>query len=362
MKITKIELLNFRNYKKIVFDNLEQLNIIIGDNGVGKTSILEAIYFCSIAKSFKSSNDLVLINNEFSHSKVKISIFDTNTKKLEIDLSELGKVTKINSVKKRKLSDFIFKYNVVLYSPDEIRLIKDSPVVRRNYFNIFLSQTNKYYLKLLNDYNKLIKLKNDYLKKTVNINDLYLDVLDSQLSVLGAQISDLRYKYIQKLNKYLKKNYKIFNKKSSFSIEYKSDFLFKTSDEIVTLLKSRRKKEIVLKNSSTGIHRDDYIFLYDGKVAKDFCSQGIQKSLILTLKFSEIDLLIEEYNIYPILLLDDLFSELDLTNRKKILRKINDKIQVFITTTDVNLIDKKLLTNAKVLKITGNGDVEDGRK
>ena len=361
MKITRIELLNFRNYEKIVFDDLAELNIIIGDNGVGKTSILEAIYFCSIAKSFKSNNDLVLINKDHNRAKVKVSIFNNNTKKLEVDLSEFGKITKINSIKKKKLSDFIFKYNVVLYSPDEIRLIKDSPVVRRNYFNISLSQTNKYYLKLLNDYNKLIKNKNDYLKKMININDLYLDVIDNQLALLGSQILDLRCKYVEKLNKYLKKNYKIFNNSSNFFIDYKSDFLYKTTEEIFDLLRKKRKKEVLLKSSSTGIHRDDYIFMYDEHVAKDFCSQGIQKSLILALKFSEVDLLIEEYSIYPILLLDDLFSELDLTNRKKIFKKISPKIQVYITTTDINLIEKKLLKNAKILQIYGNGDVKDGR-
>lgn len=361
MRISRIELLNFRNYKKMLLSDLENLNIIIGDNGVGKTSILEAIYFCSVTKSFKSNNDLVLINKESNSSKVKVILEDVNTKRLEITLSELGKITKINSVRKKKLSDFIFKYNVVLYSPDEIRLIKDSPLVRRNYFNISLSQTNKYYLKLLNNYNKLVKTKNDYLKKCSNINELYLDVIDNQLANFGNKISELRYNYITQLNKYLKKNYKIFNKINDFYIEYKSDFLFKSTEEIVELLKSKREKDILLKSCSIGVHRDDYVFLYANNLAKDFCSQGIQKSLILTLKFSECDLLIQRYDITPVLLLDDLFSELDLENRKKILKKINSNVQVFITTTDVNLLDKKLFTNAKIIEIFRNGEVENGR-
>ena len=137
MNITKIELLNFRNYKKKIFDNFSNLNIIIGKNGVGKTSVIEAIYLGSLAKSFKTSNEDSIINNDSSFFKIKIYYFDYGPKRnLEIYLDKNGKKTKINNKIQRKLSDFISQYRIILLSPDELKLIKSSPNTRRNYLNI----------------------------------------------------------------------------------------------------------------------------------------------------------------------------------------------------------------------------------
>ncbi len=355
MYVRKLELTNFRNYDKFKIDNLESINIIIGPNGVGKTSILESIYVCSLARSFKSNDDYVILKNDKDFSKIKIDL-ETDRKKLKIEytLTLKGKKTKINNNLKKRISDFISQYKVILFSPDELRIIKESPNTRRNYLNISLSQINKSYIKLLNDYNILIKNKNDYLKKVyINSNmDLnYLDILDIKIADIGYEICNIRKEYIEKLNKYIKRIFKKFKKDDDLIIKYESQFLDKKIDDIKKLLKKNRQNEMMLGLTKTGIHRDDIVFLHNGNNAKDFSSQGIQKLILLSLKMSELEVLINDYYETPILLLDDLFSELDLVNQNNILNNLNKNIQVFITTTDINNVKKSIVKKAKIIDL-----------
>ena len=161
MRVRKIELTNFRNYEKFKIEDLDNINIIIGNNGIGKTSILESIYVACTARTFKSNDEDVLINGGKEFFKIKIELENAGKiKKLDYTLTDKGKKTKINNNLKKKISDYIFQYKVILFSPDELRIIKESPNVRRSYLNVALSQINKSYVKLLKDYNVLIKNKN----------------------------------------------------------------------------------------------------------------------------------------------------------------------------------------------------------
>ncbi len=355
MNVTKLELTNFRNYKKLKLDDFKKINIIIGPNGVGKTSIIESIYVCSLARSFKSNDDYVILKNGESFSKIKLEL-NNNLKniKLEYTLTEAGKKTKINSTLKKRISDFISQYKVILFSPDELRIIKESPNTRRNYLNISLSQINKSYIKLLNNYNVLIRNKNDYLKKMYinsNMDSTYLDILDKKIAEFGSEICKIRSEYIDKLNKYIKKIFKRFKKDDEVSIRYDSQFSLKNEEEIIKLLKKTRNNELSLGLSKTGIHRDDIVFLHNGNNSKEFSSEGIQKLILLSLKMAELEVLINDYYEEPILLLDDLFSELDIVNQNSILNNLNKNIQVFITTTDINNVKKSMLRNAKVIDL-----------
>ena len=362
MHIRKIELTNFRNYDKLKIDNLENLNIIIGENGVGKTSIIESIYVCSLARSFKSNDDYVILKNEKLFSKIKIEVVsDLTEKKLEYTLTENGKKTKINNILKKRISDFISQYKVILFSPDELKIIKDTPNTRRNYLNISLSQINKSYIKLLNNYNTLIKNKNDYLKKMYvnsNIDETYLEILDSKISEIGYEISNIRSDYINKLNKYIRRIFKKFRKNDEVYIRYNSQFSDKSISEIRSLLVKNRKNEINLGLTKTGIHRDDIEFLFNDNNSKDFCSQGIQKLILLSLKLSELEVLINDYYEEPILLLDDLFSELDSENQNRVINILNKNIQVFITTTDINNIKPSMVRKSKVIEIVREGELK----
>lgn len=355
MYVRKLELTNFRNYDKFKLDDLDGLNIIIGENGVGKTSILESIYICSLARSFKGNEDKVIIKDNSVFSKIKIEIdVQDKVKKLDFTLTQSGKKTKINGNLKKRISDFISQYKVILFSPDEIKIIKDTPNTRRNYLNIGLSQINKSFIKVLNNYNVLIKNKNEYLKKVyVNSNmDLsYLDIIDMKIAEYGFEICRLRLDYIDKLNKYIKRIFHKFRKDDELFIRYNSQFLDKSVNEIFNLLKKNRTQEMALGLSKTGIHRDDIEFVHNGKNAREFSSQGIQKLILLSLKLSELEVLINDYYEEPILLLDDLFSELDSVNQNNILNNLNKNIQVFITTTDINNIKPSMVKRARVIEL-----------
>jgi len=355
MNITKIELTNFRNYKKLKLDNFSNLNILIGKNGIGKTSVLESIYFCSLARSFKTNNENLIIKNKEEFTISKIFLYDYPVKKIiELYLDEKGKKSKINGSLQKKLSNFIAQYRVILLSPDELKIIKSSPNTRRNYLNIELSQLNKEYIKLVNDYNILIKNKNEYLKKML-INRItderYLDIVDEKIVENGLKIYEYRKEYINQINEFITDIFKIFNKKDEVKIEYESDYNIEDKEKILKHLKKIRKKEIYLGMTSFGVHRDDIIFTYNGKNAKEFSSQGVQKLIILSMKLSEVKIFKKYYNIYPILLLDDLFSELDLSNRNKLFNSLDKDIQIFITTTDLNNINKKIINKSKVFDL-----------
>lgn len=355
MHIRKIELTNFRNYDKFKIDNLEDINVIIGANGIGKTSIIESIYVASTARSFKNNDENVMIKSNSDYFKIKVMIDDEiRTKQLEYLLTNNGKKTKINSRLKKKISDYIFQYKVVLFSPDELKIIKESPTVRRNYLNVNLSQINKTYIKLLNTYNVLIKNKNEYLKKLYingNLDERYLDILDLKIAEIGSQICLIRKEYIDKINKRIKKIFKKFKKNDEVYVDYQSQFLNKSNDEILLHLKKNRIYEETIGFTKTGVHRDDFVFLHNGKNAKEYSSQGLQKLILLSFKMAELEVLIDDYYEEPILLLDDLFSELDIINQNSIINNLNTKIQVFVTTTDINNVKPNLLKKAKIIDL-----------
>ena len=355
MHIRKIELTNFRNYDKFKIDNLEDINVIIGANGIGKTSIIESIYVASTARSFKNNDENVMIKSNSDYFKIKVLVDDEiRTKQLEYLLTNNGKKTKINSRLKKKISDYIFQYKVVLFSPDELKIIKESPTVRRNYLNVNLSQINKTYIKLLNTYNVLIKNKNEYLKKLYingNLDERYLDILDLKIAEIGSQICLIRKEYNDKINKRIKRIFKKFKKDDEVYVDYQSQFLNKSNDEILMNLKKNRIYEETIGFTKTGVHRDDFVFLHNGKNAKEYSSQGLQKLILLSFKMAELEVLIDDYYEEPILLLDDLFSELDIINQNSIINNLNTKIQVFVTTTDINNVKPNLLKKAKIIDL-----------
>ena len=352
MNIIKLELNNFRNYKKKIFNNFSNLNLIIGSNGIGKTSIIEAIYMGSLAKSFKTNNDFSIINVDSNYFKIKIQCYDYGIKKdLELFLDKNGKKTKINTKLQKRLSDFISQYRIIILSPDELKLVKSSPNTRRNYLNIQLSQLNKDYIYYLNNYNNLIKNKNDFLKKLMlngNLDTRYLDILDSKIVDEGLNIYNYRKKYLDSVNKYINDIFKNYKKNNTISVKYVSDFEINDKDKLLNILKKIRKKEINIGMTSFGIHRDDYEFIHNNNNAKEYSSQGLQKLIILSMKLAELNIFKKEYDIKPILLLDDLFSELDEKNRNNIFKSLGNDTQIFITTTDLKNINNSIKAKAKI--------------
>lgn len=354
MKISNLKLYNFRSYETLSLDFSNKQNIIIGENGSGKTNIVEAIYVLAITKSFRGTLDRIIIKNGTKETRIEGKVRDKINHKYELNLSENGKIVKIDDNRIAKLSNYISKINVVLFTPEDTNAIKDSPTVRRNMINIEISQLENGYLHLLNEYNKVLKQRNAFLK-LMYINKLaspdYLWILTEKMIDIGLEISKYRQKFIESINKYYDNIYYDITRQKGLRVSYVSSYKNKTKDDLMSKYRYYLDRDIVLGKTSIGPHHDDFIFSLRGNNLKDYGSEGEQKNAIVCFKLAEIELFIKEKGIYPILILDDLFSELDSKKINNILKKLNKNLQIFITTTDLKNINTKILNNCTVFSI-----------
>ena len=361
MEITSLRLLNFRNFDKLELNFSKNKNIIIGDNGMGKTNIVESIFVLALTKSFRTNDDDILLKNSSELYKIEGNIKSYFVNNYKIVYQDKIKVVKINNNKINKLSDYISNINVILFSINDLKLIKDTPSTRRKLINLEISQLYNCYITYLNYYNKILKQRNMYLKSLYkkNVNYDYLEIIDKQLIDYGIKICDIRKKFIDNVNNRLSNVYSDLGGFDNLNIFYKTDYDNKNLSELIDLYKFNIDKDIALGSTQIGVHRDDFIFSCMDKEIKNFASEGQQKNAIIAFKLVELEIFKEINNEYPILILDDLFSELDLKKIEKILNYINDSIQTFITTTDIKKINKKYLKNCKIFKLTTNGIEED---
>ncbi len=351
---------NYRNYDELILDFNDNLNIIIGDNAQGKTNLLESIYVLAVTKSFLSINDKNLIMFDSRYSLVKGSLNNnTSFDELEVLISEAGKIVKINKKEIKKLSDYISKLNVIIFSSDSIRIFKDSPMSRRKYFNIQISQINKIYLSNLSNYNLLLRQRNEFLK-IIDIhkkNDMdYLDVLDEKYINLSLNIYDYRKKYIDLVNKYIDNIFYSITGIKELKLVYSSNIDGFDKDLFKDKLRSNLNREIQYKSTFLGPNRDDYFFELGGKNLSLYGSQGQIRSAVLALKLAEVKLFTDVLSDTPILLLDDIFSELDITKRNNIVKYLSNEVQTIVTTTDIENIEEKIRKKANVYKIK-NGKI-----
>lgn len=364
MRIKKIYLKNYRNYDMLQLDFSPTLNIIIGDNAQGKTNLLEAIYVLAVTKSFLSINDrgLIKFNNRYSIIK-GILENKKKTDDLEIILNENGKVVQVNNKEIKKLSEYISKMNVVVFSAENIRMFKDSPSSRRKYFNIQISQINSKYLRVLNDYNVLLRQRNEFLKiidlhKKSDVD--YLEVLDDKYATLSLEVCNMRKKFINDINRYLDSAFLGITGSSGIKIRYISNVDFDSEEDVRQTLMQRIKnnlqKDIQYRMTFIGPHRDDFVFDLNGKNLSLYGSQGQIRSAMLALKLAEVNLFTDVVGDEPILLLDDIFSELDIDKKNNLLKKLDDSIQTIITTTDIENISENIRKKANIYKIE-NGKI-----
>ena len=362
MKIQHLKLLNFRNYEKLELEFSSNYNIIYGNNGVGKTNLIESIYVLALTKSFRGTVDKVLVMNNKDIARIEGSVWDKYNNKYKIIIKEDGKRVKINNTKIDKLSDYISKISVVLFNPDDLRFIKDSPSVRRKAINLEISQINNVYLKNLNMYNKLLKQRNSYLKTThinANSSSEYLDVLTSKLIDYGEKIYKSRKKYIDLLNERIGSIYNSICFIDDLKLEYLSDYKNFDKEKVVSKYKENLNRDVILGNTTLGIHHDDVRFKFMGYNIKDYGSEGQQKNAIIAYKLTELEIFYQVRGNYPILILDDLFSELDRFKINNILNLINKDVQTFITTTDIDKINKDILNSSKLFEVDSGCVRED---
>ena len=354
MYIKNISLINYRNYRQLNLKLGQNINIFIGDNAQGKTNILESIYYCGFAKSHKTNKDKELINCDYDKAYISLNIANKRLdKKIDINILKDGKkAIKINSIKINKIGELVGVFNVVMFSPEDLKIIKDSPGIRRKFLDMEISQLNKKYYYNLIQYNKILSERNSILRQQ-KIETFMLDIYDSQLSTYGELIIKERLKYIHKLNQQatiIHKDITCGKENAEFKYIGSIKELDDIKSALLMALGKNRQKDIDKKNTSVGPHRDDFMILINNMDAKIYGSQGQQRTAILTIKFASLNIIKEITGEYPVLLLDDVLSELDLTRKKYILRSIIG-IQTIITCTGTENLTNYLDNKTKVFKV-----------
>ena len=368
MIIKSLELSDFRNYDSLCINFDKGVNILYGDNAQGKTNILEAIYVSATTKSHKSSKDKDIINFEKEEAHIR-TYLEKEEIETRVDMHLRKSKTKgiaIDGVKIKKAAELLGLLNVVFFSPEDLSIIKNGPAERRRFIDMELCQLDNFYLYNLNNYNKIVNQRNKLLK------DLYfnptlkdtLSIWDSQLVSYGSKIIERRIQFIDQINSIIKDIHKnLSGGKEILRIEYEPNI---TIDNYEKELFYSQDKDIKLKQTTVGPHRDDISFMVkkeneDKEIdIRKYGSQGQQRTAALSLKLSEIELVRKVTKDTPVLLLDDVLSELDSNRQNYLLNSIGD-IQTIITCTGLDEFVNHRFEINKVFKVT-NGTVEEAVK
>ena len=359
MFIQKLELKNFRNYDRLAIDFRKPITILIGNNAQGKTSLIEGIYALSTTKSHRTAkpNQMIRFEQDFAKVEAVVAV-DDDEFELSLVLAKKGKTAKYNGVSVQKLTNFVGKLKTVFFAPEDLELIKGSPAGRRRFLDMDIGQIDSLYLYHLNVYNKLLKQRNELLKHFVesDMNQLQLEVLTTQLVEPLVYILNKRQWFLRELADHAKLvHHFITDGKEDISFEYhnstKVDSI--SAESLLQRFESMYAVDKRTRTTNIGAHRDDFSVFLSGINAHDFASQGQQRTSILSMRLAEIDLIYQETGIYPVLLLDDVLSELDENRQSKLLVCTNNKTQTFITTTSVSGIYQEILASADVFVVDG---------
>lgn len=341
MQVININYLNFRNLanSKLEFDS--RYNLFLGKNGQGKTSVLEAIYFAVSGKSFRTKNNKEIINYNKNSTGSLINYRDKNSvKSIGVKLDNSKKEYKLNK-KNVKYDEFLGRVNAISFIPDDINLILGSPSIRRSFFDYEISQGNEIYFNLLKDFDKVLKVRNRYLKEK-KLKDPMYEIYTDKFISLAIKISKRRQEYIKKLSILLNLNYrKLFDINSELKLVYKGvvdNFAREESEiekEFRQKLKELENNEKYRGHSLIGPQKDEYIFYLNNQDSKSYSSQGEKKSIIFSLKVAEIDMFIKEKGESPIFIIDDISSYFDSIRKESIINYFkNREVQLFISSTE----------------------------
>lgn len=348
VRIKNLTLKDYRSYSDKYFEFDPKLNVLVGKNAQGKTNVIEAIFFAVIGKSFKTSKEKDVISWTKQSAYVKAE-FEKKYRETQIELffnENHKKSIKIDSIPIKKIGELMGTTNAVFFSPDELKLVKESPEERRRFMNIDISQTNKRYFYLIGRYEKVLANRNKLLKTSKDLNVLKetIDIWDRALSELAEKIALERKKFVEELSPLAKLAHSyISGGKEDLEIKYCSSFEENYQEKMMKTLQKNIEKDFKLGYTSVGVHRDDLDIFLNGVEVKSFGSQGQQRTVALSLKLAELEIIKNRVGEYPILLLDDVFSELDKDRRKKLLN-FTSKTQTIITCTEFNeKIDGKII-------------------
>jgi len=361
MHINYVEVRNFRNYSYEKFLLNKNINILLGNNAQGKTNLVESIYFSCIGKSFKTNNEKEMIKYNSQACRFIVNFEKNNgNNEIMIEFKNNQKFVKLNEINITKMSGLLGNLACVFFSPNELKLVKEAPEDRRKFMDIDLSQLSKQYYLSLVKYNKVLKERNKLLKSTENEKIILetLPIWDYQFVISASEVIIRRLQFVHELSNLSNIEHKnLSDNKENLTIHYAScdNFENKTKEEIEEVLLKKllesREKELKLKYTNIGPHRDDLKIYINNMEVKSFGSQGQQRSALLSMKLAELEIFKEKFDEYPILLLDDVFSELDENRKVRLFERVKN-IQTIITTTKFDFVEKE----ANIIKIE-NGKI-----
>ncbi|MBN2981189.1 MULTISPECIES: DNA replication/repair protein RecF [Cohnella] len=370
MQLNRLTLQGYRNYERLSLNTSAGVNILVGPNAQGKTNLLEAIHVLALTKSHRTSKDKELIgwNQPFARIRAELTRKYGDIS-MELQLSPQGKRAKVNELEQRKLSGFVGTINVVLFAPEDLDIVKGAPGVRRRFMDMEIGQVHPGYLYDLQQYQKIMQQRNNYLKSTdlARASQAMLDVWNEQLAASGVKMMQKRKTFIHKLQGWAEKIHRgITGGGELLTVEYRPSFGGSedgaSQDEAYLfeqfMLKLTQGKEQEFRRGMTlaGPHRDDLAFFINGKDVQSFGSQGQQRTAALSLKLAELELMREEIGEYPLLLLDDVLSELDQQRQTHLIETFQSRVQTFITTTGLESVNMNRLHDAAVYEVR-NGEI-----
>lgn len=363
MKLTNLQLQNFRNYESVQLEFTDGVHVFIGENAQGKTNLMESIYALAMTKSHRTTNDKELIgwNKEFATIKGTVEKTATKTN-LELQFSKKGKIAKVNYLEQKRLSSYLGNLNVILFAPENLTLVKGSPQNRRKFVDMELGQMSSLYLYDLVEYNRVLKQRNTYLKQLAikkKQPDEYLEVLSEMLSELASKIVFHRLDFMKQLEALaIPIHDQLSLGSEKFSVSYQATIPLEDGltpsqmkEIYIDQFKKNQTREADQATTLIGPHRDDLIFYLNEIPVQTYGSQGQQRSTVLSLKLAEIELMKLSTGEYPLLLLDDVLSELDDDRQTHLIKAIENKVQTFITTTSLDGIKQQFINEPVVIPI-----------
>lgn len=363
MHIKQLQLKNYRNYDSLDISFSDHINVIIGENAQGKTNLLEAIYVLAFTKSYRTPKEKELIQWDADYGKIEGRIMKRNQSfPLEIILSAKGKKAKLNHIEQKRLSDYIGAMNIVMFAPEDLMLVKGPPQGRRRFIDMELGQIQPRYIYHLGQYQKILKQRNHLLKQLgmkENPDLTMLRVLTEQLATHASALLVRRFMFLKLLREWASSIHSgISRELETLDIEYVAtiDVSEEANKEKIESIYSEKFKEIEAKEierrtTLIGPHRDDLTFYINQKDVQIYGSQGQQRTTALSVKLAEIELIYNEVGEYPILLLDDVLSELDNHRQSHLLHTIQHKVQTFVSTTTVDGIQHETINQASLFHV-----------
>lgn len=361
MHLTDLTMNCFRNYDRQHVTLSPEVNVFCGENGQGKTNALEAIALLAIGKSHRSVKDKDLIKWKADQASVEgVIALSRGNRNLRLELGQAGRKAFINRVQQTKMTDFIGHFQVVLFAPEDLQLVKGGPRERRRFIDVELGQTQPLYLHHLANYNRVLQQRNKLLKDGV-MDEAYLTSFDEQLIEYGSQVVHRRLGFLEKLNPVASAVYaEISQGREAFQFQYISTLAKKNIHpdirQIRTLfersLMDKRQTDFRMGYTTVGPHRDDLQLFLDGQDVQSFASQGQQRTIALSLRLAEIDFIYDEIGDYPVLLLDDVLSELDDKRQRNLVFSMSQKVQTIITTTTLFHLETELSSAARLFDVS----------